>query len=161
MTFTIREATSQDLAKIVELNDEIQRQHVTAYPDDFLSPTNPRDVSDFFEEILGDESHVIFLVTKGIEIAGYLWLQIQQAHSNPFKKTRDRLLVHHILVSSQYRRHGAAKLLLEHVQAFAHSGGISEIVLDTWSRNTDARVFFESQGFSVYRLQMRKSLGGY
>jgi ribosomal protein S18 acetylase RimI-like enzyme len=132
MAFTIRKVTSQDLAKIVELNGEIQRQHVTAYPDDFLSPTNPRDVNDFFEGILGDETHVVFLVTKGIEIAGYLWFQIQQAHPNPFKKARDQLLVHHILVSSQYQRQGAAKLLLEHVQAFAQSGCIGEIVLDSW-----------------------------
>ena len=52
MTFIIRDAAAQDLPDIVRLNDVIQRQHhATAYPDDFLDPTDDQDVSDLFEKV--------------------------------------------------------------------------------------------------------------
>ncbi len=73
MTFKIRDATTLDLPRIVDLNEQIQRQHAAAYPSDFLYPTDPKDISDFFEKLLNDESQNILLATSGGETVAYLW----------------------------------------------------------------------------------------
>lgn len=158
MTFEIREATTLDLPRIVELNDPIQRQHAAAYPSDFLYPTVPNDVSDFFETLLSDESQKVILATLGDETVAYLWYGIERQRPSPFKRSVDRLFVRHIFVCSEYRRQGVATLLLEHVQAAAAKDGHDEIALDAWAVNDDAQAFFASQGFDVYRLFFRKRL---
>ena len=159
MTFKIRDATTLDLPRIVDLNEDIQRQHAAAYPSDFLYPTDPKDVSDFFEKLVNDDSQKMLLATFRDETVAYLWYEIQRLRPNPFKQSIDRQFVHHVFVRSAYRRQGVAKLLFEHVQAAAMSGGHNEIVLDTWVVNTDAQAFFASQGFEAYRIFFRKKPG--
>ena len=159
MAFEIRDATTLDLPTIVDLNKDIQRQHATAYPSDFLYPADPKDVSDFFENLLNDESQKVLLATFRDATVAYLWYEIQRRRPTPFKQSVDRLFVHHIFVRSAYRRQGVAKLFFEHVQAAAISGGHHDIVLDTWAVNTDAQAFFASQGFEAYRLFFRKKPG--
>ena len=104
MAFEIRDATTLDLPSIVDLNQPIQRQHAAAYPSDFLYPTDPKDVSDFFEKLLTDESQKVILATFGDEAVAYLWCEIQRLRPSPFKPSIDRLFVHHICVCSAYRR---------------------------------------------------------
>ena len=159
MTFKIRIATTLDLPRIVDLNEQIQRQHAAAYPSDFLYPTDRKDVSDFFEKLLNDESQNILVATSGDETVAYLWYEIQRPRPTLFTQSKNRLFVHHIFVHSTYRRQGVAKLLFEHVQAAAISDGHNEIAVDTWAVNTDAQAFFASQGFEVYRLLFRKKPG--
>lgn len=159
MTFEIRDATTLDLPRIVELNEHIQRQHAAAYPSDFLYPTDRKDVSDFFEKLLNDESQKVLLATSGGETVAYLWYEIQRPRPTQFKQSKKRLFVHHIFVRSTDRRQGVAKLLFEHVQAAAISDGHDEIAVDTWAVNNDAQAFFASQGFEAYRLFFRKKLG--
>lgn len=156
MTFKIRDATTLDLPRITDLNEQIQRQHAAALPNDFLYPADRKGVSDFFEKLLNDESQKIILATSGEKTVAYLWYEIQRSHPALFTQSKDRLFVHHIFVCSTFRRQGAAKLLFEHVQAAAISDGHNEIALDTWAVNNEAQAFFESQGFEVYRLLFRK-----
>lgn len=159
MAFEIRDATTLDLPSIVDLSQPIQRQHAAAYPSDFRYPTDPKDVSDFFEKLLNDESQKVILATLGDETVAYLWYEIQRRGPSPFKPSIDRLFVHHIFVRSAYRRQGIAKLLFEHLQAAAISDGHNEIAVDTWAVNDDAQDFLASQGFEVYRLFFRKKPG--
>jgi len=156
MTFKIRDATALDLPRIIDLSEQIQRQHAAALPNDFLYPADRKDVSDFFEKLLNDESQNILLATSEDKAIAYLWYEIQRSHPTLFTQSKNRLFVHHIFVCSTFRRQGAAKQLFEHVQAAAISGGVNEIALDTWAVNNDAQAFFASLGFEVYRLLFRK-----
>lgn len=159
MTFEIRDATAQDLPYIVDMNDEIQRQHASWYPESFRYPTDPNEVSDFFEELLNDEHQSVLVATSGDEIVAYLWYEVQCRQPNPFSLSISRLFVHHIFVCPRYRRMGVAQLLFDHVRATAESGCHSEVALDTWASNADAQAFLASQGFDVFRLFRRTKLG--
>ncbi len=157
MAFKIRDATTLDLPRIVDLNEQIQHPHAAAHPSDFVYPTDRKEVSEFFEKILNDESQKVVIATSECEAVAYLWYEIQLPRPTIFRQPKNRLFVHHIFVRSTYRRQGVANLLFEHVQTTATSEGHSEIVVDTWAVNNDAQAFFASQGFEVYRLLYRKS----
>ena len=58
----------------------------------------------------------------------------------------------------QYRRQGAARLLLDEVDKFAMQSNISSIELDTWAANPEALEFFASRGYSVYNHLLSKHL---
>ncbi len=158
MDILIKVAKASDLGRIVALNDQVQRQHADAYPDDFLFPTNAEDVSDFFSALLDDESQELLLACVEGDVIAYLWYQIQRRPPNPFTKPISRLFIHHVVVDGKFRRQGVAGHLFERVEREARSRGHAEIALDTWASNTEAQGFFMSQGFQPCRYILRKAL---
>jgi len=85
MAFKIRDATTLDLPRIVDLNEQIQQQHAAAHPGDFVYPTDRKEVSEFFAKILNDESQKVVLATSEGEAVAYLWYEIQRPRPTIFK----------------------------------------------------------------------------
>ncbi len=158
MAFRIREATSNEVSAIVDLNDDIQRQHAVAYPDDFVYPTDPKAVFSFFENLLKDDHQQLILALADDQPLAYLWYEIQRLTSNPFRPPMSRLYIQHVAVHPNHRRLGIARMLFDHVKGKARSGHHAEVALDMWASNHDAKAFFSAQGYDPYRLVFRKKL---
>ena len=157
MNVEIRDIEISDLPEIVRLNDGIQRQHVEAYPDDFLYPVDQASVSAFFASLIDNADQSVLIATIEDKAVAYFWYERQRARPNPFTRPKDRLFVHHIYVMAPYQRRGVARLFMNHVDAVARSENIHEIALDTWMGNAGAKAFFEAQGYEHYRAFLRKS----
>ncbi|MEM7442537.1 MAG: GNAT family N-acetyltransferase [Pseudomonadota bacterium] len=152
----IRSATRTDVAALVTLNDDIQRQHAEAYPDDFFYPADPDEVAKFFDGLLGRQDNEILLAeADGGEACAYLWYEVRRSGGNPFKKPINQLFVHHLFVVREWRRRGVGRSLLEHVRSIAQAEGTAEIALDTWAANASALSFFADEGFQTFRVFMR------
>ena len=160
MTITIREATADDLPLLADLNDEIQRQHASAYPDDFLYPADKVKVEKFFAALMRNKDNRIVVAERDGAAAGYLWYEAQRRRANALKPKLARLLVHHVFVRPEFRRRGVAAALMAEVQSAALDGGFQEVALDTWASNERAQAFFTAHGFEPYRLALRKPVGG-
>lgn len=160
MTVIIRDATPDDRSLLADLNDEIQRQHASAYPDDFRYPADKGKVETFFAALLRDKNNRIVVAELDGAAAGYLWYEAQRRRANALKPKLARLLVHHVFVRPEFRRQGVAAALMAEVQSAALDGGFQEIALDTWASNERAQAFFAAYGFEVYRLALRKPVGG-
>ncbi|MDH3662041.1 MAG: GNAT family N-acetyltransferase [Alphaproteobacteria bacterium] len=104
MNVTIQNAAVSDLDRIVALNDQVQRQHADAYPNDFVFPINPTEVSDFFAALLDDGSQALLLALADGDAIGYLWYQIQHRPPNPFTRSISRTFIHHVVVDQRFRR---------------------------------------------------------
>ncbi len=160
MTVTIRDATADDLPLLADLNDEIQRQHASAYPEDFVYPADKGKVEKFFAALMRNKDNRIVLAELDGAAAGYLWYEAQRRRASALKPRLARLLVHHVFVRPEFRRQGVAVVLMAEVQSAAQSGDFQEIALDTWASNERAQAFFAAYGFEVYRLALRKPAGG-
>ena len=158
MEISVRNAGAPDLGRIVALNNQVQRLHAEAQPDDFLFPTNAEDVSDFFATLLDDDSQTLLLAIADGGVIGYLWYQTQHRHPNPFTRSTSRFCIHHVVVDEQHRRLGVAGRLFEQVEKDARSRGLAEFTLDTWAFNKEAHDFFKAQGFQPSRYILRKTL---
>lgn len=158
MEISIRTAGAPDLVRIVALNNQVQRLHAEAQPNDFRFPTNAEVVSDFFAALFNDDSQTLLLAITEGNVIGYLWYQTQRRLPNPFTRSIGRFCIHHVVVDEQHRRLGIARRLFEQVEKDARSQGHAEITLDTWVFNTEAHDFFKAQGFQPSRYILRKTL---
>lgn len=158
MTFAIRDAKPLDLPYIVDLNDEIQRQHASWYPDDFRYPTDAERMAKYFGRLLQDDTQNLLVATVGEEIVAYLWYEIHRRRRTPHKQAMSRLEVHHVFVRPSHRRQGIAAGLFDYVRRIAVAESLRDIALSTWACNSGAQAFFASQGLEVFKLSLRAKL---
>jgi ribosomal protein S18 acetylase RimI-like enzyme len=84
-------------------------------------------------------------------IVGFLWLNVRPApdHSS---------YIFDIVVSPEFRGKGFGRAILTGAEDFARAKGAKSIGLNVFGHNQIARSLYESSGYSVSSLNMRKSL---
>lgn len=152
----VRAARTQDLPKIIELNRYVQDIHFAAEPTVFRPRDELPGIEDLHLGFMEDMDRYTFVAELGNEVAGYVSLELQRRSAHPFAYARDRLYVHQVSVHPENRRRGVGRALMLQVDALAKESGVSEVALDTWLFNADAKNFFESLGYSIYNLRLRK-----
>ncbi len=70
------------------------------------------------------------------------------------------LNIHDVIVSSEYRRRGIAKMMLGKIEEIALRSGCCKLTLEVLEGNKTARNLYESAGFNPYQLdsEMGKAL---
>ena len=131
--------------------------HVEAEPYDFRQ-SDPSGVRTFFEFIINAPNHVVLLASADDTTVGYLWVEDQARPAGPFKNATRVLALNHISVDPQFRRLGVGRALYLAAEREAQQLGVKRLVMDHWTFNEDAALFFGSLGFESFNIRMRKRL---
>jgi ribosomal protein S18 acetylase RimI-like enzyme len=78
---------------------------------------------------------------------GYVVAVDQQRDEDVYARARCWREIEQVGVHPEYRRHGVAAALLDHVAHSAKSDGVATVELNTWMFNDVARAAFERLGF--------------
>jgi len=165
MAVTVRAATETDLDALVALSEVVQALHAALYPDDFPPDADRDAVKARFATLLQEAGHVLIVAEADAAAAGrdggvvgYAWTELQVRPPSPFYNRRDRVYLHHLAVSPQARRQGAAAALFRHIEQYAAAQGVGDVYLESWAANADAHAFFAAQSFTKLKYMFRKRL---
>lgn len=142
--FSIRRATLDDAAQLAPLACQL------GYP------STVEEVAGRLEEILHDDSHIIFVAQLASSaIVGYIEIfPFRTIGSNP------RIEIASFVVDESCRSQGVGRLLLAHSEEWARSHGYRETSLRSNVIRERAHLFYENLGYRVNKTQksFRKKL---
>lgn len=154
-TIRARVSHAPDVAR---LNAQVQDLHVHAFPEIFKSVAGEAEIEQFFRQLIADRKNFFYLALVDQQIAGYIWVRIEQSLENPLMYQLSRIYIHHICVDIGHRGKGVASALMSEVENLAGRSGVQQLALDTWAFNVEAKAFFEHKGFAVFNVRMWKHL---
>jgi len=149
----VRDALESDLGSIAELLLVVHKMHVNAQPETYRDISH-EDAQTLLLPRLTESSVYLRVAEIGSELLGYCSAAIQSFPSIPILIPGEFIYVNEIVVRPGSRRSGIGRTLVVDLKEFARQKGITEIKLDVGHFNSQARAFFESQGFEVIRERM-------
>ena len=153
----IREAGTDDLEALVDLNLHVQRLHVDEEGERFVEP--PREaVAAWWSERLADEGWRSLVADIDGHCVAYVLFELIDRPAGTFTAAMRALYIHQIGVDPAVRRRGIGRALLEAVEREATELGAQQVALDTWSFNATAQGFFTGCGYEVYNVRLRRRL---
>jgi GNAT superfamily N-acetyltransferase len=156
MDLEVRRARVEDVRALVTLQREVHQLHVAGRPE-FFKPTDDEAVAAWFRGLLESaEAQIWVAVQAGLVLGNALAMKRHRPEAI-FSSAHVWCEVDQIVVMRDHRRKGIARALLKAVVDGAHSQGIHEIELSSWSFNADAHAAFERLGFvpKLIRFELR------
>lgn len=148
---------TQDASLLASLNRQVQNLHHQWYPHLF-KPFHEAQVSAFFSEMLQKQDVWAFVARVEKEVIGFSVVIQKNYPESPFKYAYSSLYLDQIGVLPHHQLSGVGKMLIKHMEDFAHEKGILQLETDHWSSNQNAAHFFKSQGFEYSKLMASKTL---
>ena len=139
---TVREATADDLARIVELLAQLSLDA----PREELGPPLPESYRAAFRQIETDRRQQLFVVeTEGRVVAAASLLIVP----NLSHQGQPYAIVENVVVDAAKRGGGYGELLLRHAMAEARRAGCYKLSLTSNKQRGDAHRFYERLGFTA------------
>jgi GNAT superfamily N-acetyltransferase len=145
VTAKVRRAESSDIVALVALQREVQGLHVANRPD-FFKPCDDAAVAAWFRGQLESADAQVWVADQAGVVVGNAVAKQQHRPESIFSSAHVRCEIDQIVVTRDHRKKGIARALLKAVVDHAHSQGIHEIELSSWSFNADAHAAFERLG---------------
>lgn len=154
----VRQATPGDQAGIEAVAREVHALHVEREPDVFQMPAGPVFEEDVAAVLARPSFHLLVAQTGG-QIVGYALAERRSAPERPTVRARRDLYVHQIGVTTQRRRGGVGRRLMESLRQIAREHDVDWVLLDVWDFNTVGRAFFARCGLgpAYHRLRLAAS----
>jgi ribosomal protein S18 acetylase RimI-like enzyme len=154
----VRDARESDLRSIAELLLLVHQMHVKAQPETYRDISHERAL-EFVAPRLTESNGYLRVAEFESAVDGYCSAEIQSYPGIPIFHPGEFIYVNEIVVRPGSRRRGVGRALLVDLKEFAREKGVTEIKLDVGNFNSQARAFFQSQGFEVSRERMRTRVG--
>jgi len=110
-----------------------------------------RDTARTFSAGYDTPGQLLFRVLAGPDAVGSLWLAIPGPDPDPHMAW-----VYDIEVGEEYRGHGYGRAAMLLAENEVRSRGMTSLGLNVFGQNTVARTLYESLGYDVMALQMKK-----
>lgn len=110
--------------------------------------------SELIEYLKKDKALLIGAIERD-ELIGMLW-----AYYYPYREDLNRIYVSILHVDEKNRSKGLGSLLIKKIEEYAYVNGVSSIFLHTDAVNKGAMHFYEANGFSLERVQLKKVIKG-
>jgi GNAT superfamily N-acetyltransferase len=146
MNAHLRLAALGDEQALAELNAFVQDPHVENEPSHFR-PADSGEVASWFRGLIGDPEGQIWIVEASGKLVGYAYMTLNDHEEDPFSPARRWVEIDQIVVHPNYQRRGIGRSLIEHIIRTAHTEGIRDVELSSWSFNTSAHEAFQHLGF--------------
>ena len=156
----VRFATLEDVARIAEILESVDKLHADNLPDIFHGK-NPYYPETRIKEILEDEDDgtcFIVSINEQDEITGVLVCWVDEWQDHDLFADCKKLWIETNCVAEQHRVKGYGKMLLDYAKAFAKEQECSRIVLNTYVFNKNAFEFYKSQGMEISSYSMEYKL---
>jgi len=154
----VRDALESDLGSIAELLLLVHQIHVKAQPGTYRDISHERAL-EFLAPRLTESNEYLRVGEFESEVQGYCSAAIRSCPSIPILQPGQFIYVNEIVVRPGSRRSGVGRSLVADLKQFAREKGVTQIKLDVGYFNSDARAFFQSQGFEVLRERMSTRVG--
>jgi len=148
----VRRARPDDWPSVRELLREVDDLHAALAPEYFRSaPRSDQEWSRLMEE----DNGAVFVVDAPAAVApagggdpiAVLVARIYDTPNDPSMVQRRRIHVETVVVCCKHRRQGIGRRLVDEAVAWGRSHGAVEVVLTTWTGNTDAEAFYARLGY--------------
>lgn len=149
----IKYAKKEELERVNELRKQVFDIHAKGRPD------LCRDVfsAEFQDTIYGlwgsEDSDVIVAVIDNI-ICGFASVEYIDKPMSPYSQARRYYHILEFGVDEKYRRQKVATEMFEFIKKESIEKGFDKLELDVFTFNEGAVKFYESLGFSAYRIYM-------
>jgi GNAT superfamily N-acetyltransferase len=135
------EGYATDISKQHEVSiDQARRDAEASFAT--LLPKEQATENNYFYNLVGDDNGLL----------GYIWFQARE------KSGKKSVLICDIFVNPTERNRGLGKFMLEWLDGKVQELGLSEIVLHAFGFNKGARHLYESFGYEITNVHMRKKL---
>ena len=136
------------------MNIEVQNLHVGFEPEIFKLPDR-EEIKRFFSAALQDKNREIFICCDEQQPVGIISIQIGGHEGHAFCYAQKWIYIDQIGVTKEFRGKGVGKKLIEAAKDYAKNHNINRIILNVWSVNENAKLFFRRQGFATCIERMR------
>jgi len=149
----VRRARPDDWPSVRELLREVDDLHAALAPEYFRSA--PRSDGEW-SRLMEEDNGAVFVVDPpaagaatpgGAGPIAVLVARIYDTPNDPSMVQRRRLHVETVVVCCKHRRKGVGRRLVDEAVAWGRSHGAVEVVLTTWTGNTDAEAFYARLGY--------------
>jgi ribosomal protein S18 acetylase RimI-like enzyme len=110
-----------------------------------------QDTTRYFSHGFATPGQLVFRVIAGKVPVGWLWLGVPGPDPDP-----RMAWVYEIEIEAAFRGHGYGRAAMELAEAEARSRGMTSLGLNVHGQNTVARSLYESMGYDVMAVQMKK-----
>jgi len=153
----VRQASEGDAEVLANLNRYVHELHVNHAPQLFKL-VDTTAVSEWFRSMLAKPSVGAWIAESEGSPAGYVLAIVYDRPEHSFCFRRVFYEIDQIAVSPGHRRMGVARELVARVLADAHSRGIRDVELNSWSFNVDAHEAFRALGFRPQMVRFARAV---
>ncbi len=156
MEINIRKATIDDYAALCEIFNEIDALHRKHLPQLFQKPDGAARDKDYFLEQIADENIALLVADTGGELVGFVHAMLKEPPALTFFVPRSYVSVESLVVKTEFQHHSIGKMLMNEMQTWAISKGVTSIELNVYEFNQTAISFYESLGYQTVSRKMSK-----
>ncbi|MDN3615978.1 MAG: GNAT family N-acetyltransferase [Vibrio gallaecicus] len=155
----IRIAKVADIRSILELSDQINRQHHAGAPMVFASPSMCLvDSEEYWLSLMIDRQGVFYVAVSDNQVVGFVVGKVSQNRGVSFIQPHKIGRVNTIVVRDTIQNKGVGKALMLKFKEWAQSEGAIEMRLEVMEFNQQAQAFYESLGLETQSRTMSMNL---
>ena len=140
----IRRVRKDDFKAILEMENDLHRQHVVMRPDTFNAEYEAYHEDTFMKLLNREECLFLVYEDKG-EVVAYIYAEII-TRGGVFVEGKI-IYINDLYVKKPYRKKGIGQKLLSEIEKIAHELKITTIELMVWEGNENALRFYEEAGY--------------
>ena len=152
MEFTISKAELEDVSEIDSMLTDLIQDERKKYDNNI---NENYVVKNFYEQFLENENMCIFVAKENQIILGYVYGFIQD---NGILLNKTIAQLDALFVKEEYRGNGIAKSLILELNNWAKEKGVTYVELSVCKDNANAIGLYESEGFYIDKIYLRKEL---
>lgn len=146
----VRTAKITDIRSILELSDQINRQHHHGAPMVFAPASQSfSDSEEYWLGLMLDPIGAFLVAVKGGQVIGFLAGKVTQNRGVSFIQPHKIARVNTIVVNDEVQSQGVGKSLMKSFNQWAQARGAIELRLEVMEFNQQAQSFYESLGMET------------
>jgi GNAT superfamily N-acetyltransferase len=156
VSIVVRHATREDAETIADLALQLVEQHVGYNPDRFSHIGDREAMVNYYGNLVEEKRAAVLVAVAGAGVIGFAYVEFE-----PILYAALAVKVawlHDIFVMSESRGTRAGHLLIESAAREAKRLGASKMLLSVAAANTNAKGFFEHEGFGLTMHEMMLKL---
>jgi GNAT superfamily N-acetyltransferase len=151
---SIRNATSEDVTLIQNLNDEVFVDNVKYLPDLDMNWAKGEYGLKYFTELINDESNLCLIAEDDGKAIGYLAASPKKFTYRTLSYTE----LENMGVTPEYQSKGIGAQLLELYLQWSREGGYEKAYVNTFAKNAGALKFYRKHGFADIDISLEMKL---
>ena len=157
MSIIVRKAKRNELERVNELRNMVNKIHVNGRPDVFRQGFCDELRQHVYDKYDAGNSDVLVAIMDSM-ICGFATVEYIEKPQTPYNNSRKFYRIEEFGVDENVRRKGVATALITFIKEDALRRGYKKIELDMWEFNDGALSFYEKVGFRTYRRYMDMDL---
>jgi ribosomal protein S18 acetylase RimI-like enzyme len=154
ISFVLRKAEETDYAAIEGLARQLYRVREEAHPTVYIVADAALIDENEWRKALKDKEHLILVADVEGQTGGFVHACIEKVPQSLREQKREFALIEMMAVSLDYRRSGIGRALVQATQQWASDHQLTEVELEVYDANKDAKGLYDALGFRSVKRRM-------